>query len=142
MFGDRDYRCPWTGGEATALAAKWAHRADFADAGYQELQGVTTPEDEGGLGAVVKQYGQFSFSRVFDAGHTVSAYAPETVYRIFERTLMGVDVVTGEKSIEGGYHTEGPKTSWEWRNQLPEKAPKTCMVEGQFTETNPWNEVE
>lgn len=76
VFGDRDFRCPWTGGEATALAAKWDHQGDFADAGYQEIQGVTKKgTDHGGL---VKQYDSFSFSRVFDSGHAVSAYAPSS----------------------------------------------------------------
>lgn len=137
IFGDRDYRCPWTGGEATALAAKWEHQDDFANAGYEKLQGIVTPENEGGLQAVVKQYGQFSFTRVFDAGHSVSAYAPETVYRIFDRTINGLDVVTGTESIDGGYHTTGPTTSWQWRNTLPKPAPSTCMVEGQFQKRLP-----
>jgi carboxypeptidase C (cathepsin A) len=69
VFGDRDYRCPWTGGEATGLAAKWDHQQDFANAGYEEIQGVTKQgTDHGGL---VKQYDRFSFSRVFDSGHAV-----------------------------------------------------------------------
>jgi hypothetical protein len=80
VYGDRDYRCPWTGGQATALAAQWTGGIDFASAGYEELQGIS----ERGLdhGGVVKQAGLLSFTRVFDAGHSVSAYAPETVSRL------------------------------------------------------------
>ena len=136
IFGDRDYRCPWTGGEMTALAAKWMHQSDFAAAGYQEMQGIVTLASEGGQKALVKQSSRFSFSRVMDSGHAVSAYAPETVYRIFERTMQGLDVVSGKESAGDGYHTNGPKQSWSWRNKLPAKTPKGCMVEGQFRPYN------
>lgn len=137
IFGDRDYRCPWTGGEATALTANWTGQSGFANAGYEMLQGVTTPINEGGLRALVKQYGQFSFSRVMDAGHSVSAFAPETVYKIFERTVNGLDVVTGQQAAGKKYSTSGPTDSWSWRNKLPDQPPVTCMVEGQYTSTNP-----
>lgn len=141
IFGDRDYRCPWTGGEATALAANWTGQTGFVDAGYEEVQGIETPVEQGGLRAVTKQHGGFSFSRVLDAGHQVSAYAPETVYRIFERTLKGVDVVTGKESVGKGYSTSGPRDSWGWRNLLPSDLPPTCMVEGEWQETSPWTAV-
>lgn len=137
IFGDRDYRCPWTGGEATALTANWTGQTGFSDAGYEMMQGVTTPIDQGGLRALVKQHGQFSFSRVMDAGHSVSAFAPETVYRIFSRTINGLDVVTGEKTVGKNYSTSGPTDSWSWRNKLPDQPPQGCMIEGQYTSTNP-----
>lgn len=135
IYGDRDYRCPWTLGEKTALATKWEHQTDFANAGYEEMQGIVTPADEGGRPALVKQYGRLSFSRVYQSGHAVSAYAPETVSRIFDRTMLGLDVVAGKKSIEGdGYHTTGPKTSWSWRETMP-RVPNTCMFHGKFTKS-------
>ena len=139
IYGDRDYRCPWTGGEATALAAKWDHQDGFQAAGYEELQGTTKKGTD--HGAVVKQYERFSFSRVFDAGHAVSAYAPETVYRIFERTVLGLDAVTGKERIGPGYTTTGPATSWQWRNEYPSSPPETCILQGRFTEKNPWTAI-
>lgn len=138
VFGDRDYRCPWTGGEMTALAAKREHQSNFVKAGYEEMQGITTSASDGGYVALVKQHSRFSFSRVLDSGHSVSAYAPETVYRIFQRTMDGLDVSTGTESVDDGYHTEGPTTSWQWTNTLPKNTPETCMVEGRFQDTNPW----
>lgn len=140
IFGDRDYRCPWTGGEATALAANWTHQLEFANAGYEEMQGIQTPIAEGGLPAVVKQYGSLSFSRVLGAGHATSAYAPETVYKIFDRTLRGVDVVAGSQPVDAGYQTQGPKDSWGWRNTLPATPPTQCIVEGLFLPPNPFPE--
>jgi hypothetical protein len=137
VYGDRDYRCPWTGAEVTAKAAKWAHQQGFADAGYTKIQGITS-----GNGGLVKQYGLLSLSRIFDSGHSVSAYAPEAVYRVFQRAMFGKDVATGKVPAIGvGYHTTGPTTSWSWRNTLPADVPHTCMVEGKWTETNPWDAV-
>ncbi len=134
VYGDRDYRCPWTGAETTVKAAKWAHQQGFLNAGYEKIQGI-----KGGGRGVVKQFGLLSFSRVFDAGHAVNAYKPEATYRIFERAMFGKDIATGSESAIGvGYHTTGPTDSWGWRNTLPVDVPHTCMIEGKWTATNPW----
>jgi hypothetical protein len=137
VYGDRDYRCPWTGAEATAKAAKWTHQQGFMSAGYTKIHGITS-----GRQGLVKQYGLLSFSRIFDSGHAVNAYAPEAVYRVFQRAMFGKDVATGTKQAIGvGYHSTGPTTSWGWRNILPADVPHTCMVEGNWTKTNPWDAV-
>ncbi|KIW32326.1 uncharacterized protein PV07_03880 [Cladophialophora immunda] len=138
VFGDRDYRCPWTGGEATAKAAKWAHQPGFLAAGYEPIQGI---KGAGARHGLVKQFGALSFSRILDAGHSVSAYAPEAVYRVFERVMFGRDVATGSRSVGATYRTTGPADSWGWRNTLPANVPRTCMVEGEFTPTNPWGAI-
>ncbi|TDZ18189.1 Carboxypeptidase S1-like protein B [Colletotrichum orbiculare MAFF 240422] len=33
-----DFACNWIGGEAVSLAIPWAHRTDFAAAGYEPLR--------------------------------------------------------------------------------------------------------
>ncbi|KAK5197367.1 hypothetical protein LTR92_003306 [Exophiala xenobiotica] len=137
IFGDRDYRCPWTGGEATTKSVSWRNQKGFLAAGYQELQGL----GKGAKGGVVKQYGQLSFTRVFDSGHSVSAYAPEAVFRIFNRTTFGKDVATGQKISGADYHTTGPTDSWGWRNKMPPLIQDSCMVEGKFLSVNPWAAV-
>lgn len=139
LYGDRDYRCPWTGAETTAKAANWTNSAGFLAAGYQPLQGLS----QDAKGGVVKQYGQLSFTRVFDSGHSLSAYAPETVFRVFNRTTFGKDVVSGATVIGPDYHTTGPTDSWGWRNKMPANAPfnDTCIVEGKFLSQNPWAAV-
>lgn len=63
MYGDRDYACNWLGGEAASLAIPYVGQEDFASAGYAPIVGA------GGVGGFVRQYGNFSFSRVFQAGH-------------------------------------------------------------------------
>jgi hypothetical protein len=101
-------------------------------AGYERIQGIT-----GGSQAVVKQYGPLSFSRIFNSGHSVNAYAPEAVYLIFERATFGKDVVTGNETAGPRYSTSGTTDSWGWRNTLPASVPRTRMVEGHWTNTNP-----
>ena len=64
MYGDRDYRCPWNGGEQLSLAVEWSGSARFAEAGYEFVR--TNDSYNGG---VVRQYGNLSFTRVFEAGH-------------------------------------------------------------------------
>ncbi len=134
VHGDIDYMCPSTGAETTALAADWSGQAAFAAAGYERLQGST--EQGTDHGALVKQSGRLSFSRVLQGGHGVSAYAPSTVGKIFERTIMGLDVVTGEQEAAAGYSSKGPTDSLGFRQPLPQDLPGTCVVNGRFLKHN------
>jgi hypothetical protein len=52
------------GGEAISLAIESKLSAKFRDAGYTELH--TNEEYVGGM---VRQHGNLSFARIFDAGH-------------------------------------------------------------------------
>jgi hypothetical protein len=134
--GDRDYRVPWMGVETVAKSANWTHQSDFLRATYKKIQGVGTG-DQG----VVKQAGQLSMSRVFDSGHAVNAYAPEIVYRIFNRVMFDKDIETAGKTVTvgGGYMTKGgPTSAWDWRNTLPKNLPGTCRVDGHWTKITPW----
>ena len=64
VYGDRDLTCPWPGGESISLQANWAGAEEFRAAGYEHIQ--TNADYRGG---VVRQRGNLSFSRVFEAGH-------------------------------------------------------------------------
>lgn len=64
MYGDRDYQCNWLGGEAISLAIESKLSSNFKQAGYAEIE--TNASYVGGL---VRQYGNLSFARVFQAGH-------------------------------------------------------------------------
>ncbi len=61
-YGDADYICNWFGGEAVSLAINYTHAAEFRAAGY-------TPFLVGGqeMGEV-RQVGNFSFLRIYEAG--------------------------------------------------------------------------
>lgn len=111
MYGDRDYACNWLGGEAASLKIPWAQQDEFTEAGYTPL--VLSPVWSGGL---VRQVGNLSFTRVYQAGHLVPSYQPEAAYKIFMRSLFNKDIATGKLDLLGAhgeaYRTEGPKDTW------------------------------
>lgn len=126
IFGDRDYRCNWLAAEGLSLEAQHPGKKEFNAAGYEKI--VTNSTYDGG---VVRQHGKFSFARVFESGHSVSAYQPETVYRIFQRSMFGQDVATGKDVAGKLYSSKGPASSFGIKNKLP-KSPSGCIVEGEF----------
>lgn len=80
--------------ENVSLHLDYPEAPSFRSAGYAALQ--TNDSYQGGL---VRQHDRVSFSRVFEAGHDVAAYQPETVLRIFERAIFGRDVATGDVDV-------------------------------------------
>ena len=68
FYGDADYICNWFGGQAVSLAIKYADSKNFASAGYEPFMynGIEYGE--------VREYGNFSFTRVYEAGHEVPYY--------------------------------------------------------------------
>jgi carboxypeptidase D len=64
VYGDRDYRCPWVGVENLAIKANWTGADEFRSSGYEYVH--TNKSYDGG---VVRQHGNLSFTRVFEAGH-------------------------------------------------------------------------
>ena len=63
-YGDRDQRCPWLGGGHLSLAAEWAGAEAFGAAGYEYVHTNNTYN-----GGIVRQHGNLSFIRIFEAGH-------------------------------------------------------------------------
>lgn len=63
VYGDRDYACNWLGGEAASLGVNYSRSEEFSQAGYAPIVSLD------GVGGFVRQFGNFSFSRVFQAGH-------------------------------------------------------------------------
>ena len=123
VYGDRDFACNWIGGEAVSLAVDWSHTDGFHASGYQEI--VVNDTFNGGK---VRQYGNLSFSRVYQAGHEVPYYQPEASYKIFTRALFNKDISTGEidTAVNGSYHTEGPPDTWDTKNVPPEQPLQVC----------------
>ncbi|KAK3955614.1 Alpha/Beta hydrolase protein [Pseudoneurospora amorphoporcata] len=112
VYGDRDYICNWMGGESVSLAVAEAVRdidpkspypTQFAQAGYAPIQ------VNGREAGAVRQFGNLSFSRIYQAGHYVPAYQPETAFRVFERVISGQAVSNGARVNLGEYATQGPK---------------------------------
>lgn len=107
---------PGLGVENISLAVEYPSAQSFRSAGYANL--VTNSSYTGGL---VRQHGNFSFSRVFEAGHSVAAYQPETVYQIFQRSMFGKDVATGDIQIQSNatYSSQGPASALGTKNNVP-----------------------
>ncbi|PYH98993.1 alpha/beta-hydrolase [Aspergillus ellipticus CBS 707.79] len=125
VYGDRDYACPWIGGEEVSLHVDYSDADRFRAAGYAPVR--TSSSYVGGL---VRQFGNFSFTRVFQAGHEVPAYQPQTAYEIFYRALFNRDIATGRISTVKNpeYASEGPSSTWEVKNPVPDSPAPTCYV--------------
>jgi len=125
MYGDRDYACNWLGGETVSLAINYSSTAAFHAAGYADIQ-----VNASYVGGQVRQHGNLSFSRVYEAGHEVPAYQPETAFRIFQRALFNMDIATGSVSTlqNADYSTQGSPTTFQIKNVVPQSPAPTCYV--------------
>jgi len=63
--GDKDFICNWRGGEKWTNELEWSKKADFKGKGYTkwDVNGATAGES--------KTVDNFTFLRVYDAGHMV-----------------------------------------------------------------------
>ena len=122
MYGDRDYACNWIGGEKASLAVPYSRAADFAGAGYSPL---LTPD---GVSGMTRQFGNFSFTRVYQAGHEVPTYQPAAAYEIFMRATFNRDVATGLIPVTDELATLGPHDTWFIKNVPPEMPKPVCYI--------------
>lgn len=125
VYGDRDFACNWIGGEAVSLAIDWEHTQDYQAAGYANI--TVNDTYSGGL---VRQYGNLSFSRVFQAGHEVPFYQPETAYQIFTRALFNRDIATGQidTAANGSYASVGIADAFEVSNEPEDQPLQICYA--------------
>ncbi|OJD16314.1 hypothetical protein AJ78_03526 [Emergomyces pasteurianus Ep9510] len=125
VSGDRDYSCNWVGGENTSLSINYSDSSRFRAAGYADIR-----TNSSYIGGQVRQYGNFSFSRVFQAGHMVPAYQPETAFEVFRRVMFNMDIATGKvnTAVEKSYSTKGSPTTFQIGNEPPPKPKPTCYV--------------
>ncbi len=126
IYGDRDYICNWLGGEAisisVAAATSGSYFGGFTAAGYAPII-----VNSSYIGGVVRQYGNLSFSRIYDAGHMVPAYQPETAFQVFYRIITGTSVSTGEIVDLSVYNSSGPAIASQ-TNSLPPSPTNTCWI--------------
>ncbi|OAQ99877.1 hypothetical protein LLEC1_03659 [Akanthomyces lecanii] len=126
MYGDRDYRCPWNGAEKLSLQLQWSGAEAFRNAGYQHVK-TSGCSSKG----VVRQHGNLSFARIFDAGHDAQGYQPEIVSKLVSRAIAGKDLATGKHTTTGhgaNYTTHGPLSSFGFKNKLPEPPAVECNL--------------
>ncbi|CZS87939.1 related to carboxypeptidase C (cathepsin A) [Rhynchosporium graminicola] len=122
VYGDRDYACNWLGGEAASLTIKYSRSDQFKQAGYAPILGSDR------IGGFVRQFGNFSFSRVLQAGHEVPWYQPEVSYNIFMRAIFNKDIATGILPVFDELATIGPSSTFHFKNTVPEAPEPRCYI--------------
>jgi len=125
IYGDRDYICNWLGGEAVSFAIAGAAGPAYApwySAGYAPI--VT---NDSYIGGVVREYGNLSFARIYDAGHLVPAYQPETAFTIFSRVIEGTGISFGLPVDMSDFSTSGDANATH-TNSAPSAADPTCYL--------------
>lgn len=120
----------WLAGEASSLAINYTGTDDFRAAGYEPILASSAQDGASGL---VRQHGNLSFSRVFQAGHEVPSYQPEAALAIFNRALGNLDIATGTKDTAGGgYSSVGIADARAVRNEMPAQELAWCYVRTPF----------
>jgi len=100
-----------------------SYASAFPLAGYADIVVNSTY-----VGGAVRQFGNLSFSRIYDAGHFVPYYQPETAFTIFTRVVLGTDVSTGNLINSSNFSTTGPSSS-NHTNVAPSTQPSpTCWL--------------
>ena len=124
LYGDRDYVCNWLGGEAVSfsVAAQLSTYMPFYSAGYADIV-----VNDSYVGGAVRQFGNLSFSRIYDAGHLIPAYQPETAFTVFTRIIMGTEISTGEPVDLATFASAGDANAT-FTNTAPDQADPTCWV--------------
>lgn len=80
--GDADWICNWEGNLWAADALEWSGRTDFA---AKSLQNYTV---NGKVHGQYKAVDNLSFLRVFEAGHELPYYQPETALQVFKQMMQ------------------------------------------------------
>jgi carboxypeptidase C (cathepsin A) len=132
LYGDRDYICNWYGGEAVSLGVASQAGPDYAT-GFPAAGYAPIIVNNSYVGGVVRQYGNLSFSRIYQAGHSVAWYQPETAFQVFARIMMGTSVSTGETINLSSFNSSGPPSAYH-TDKLPAMPSATCYIRA-FQET-------
>ena len=87
------------------------------------------------IGGVVRQFGNLSFSRIYDSGHLIPAYQPETAFTVFTRVIDGTELSTGEAVDLSTFASQGPANT-SHSNSVPPQAPDVCWIRDSSTCTS------
>lgn len=139
IYGDADYICNWHGGQAisnaiaealhdfpatntTSSRSSVTYADAFAAAGYADIVVNSTY-----VGGAVKQYGNLSFSRIYDAGHFAPYFQPETAFQIFARVIFGDNLSTGTSIDLTSFASTGSANATH-KNSAPPTPAQTCWL--------------
>jgi cathepsin A (carboxypeptidase C) len=84
--GDADFICNWLGNRAWTDALEWPGQKAFQKA---ETKDLTLADDKSTKTGTVKSSGNFTFMRIFGAGHMVPMDQPEASLDFYNRWLGG-----------------------------------------------------
>ncbi|KAJ7034608.1 alpha/beta-hydrolase [Mycena alexandri] len=87
--GDADIICNWLGNQAAVLAMNWSGKAQLAATPLQNITLAGKPI------AAVANVNNFTFARVYAAGHEVPAFQPAGSLLIFEQIVAGEPLHSG-----------------------------------------------
>jgi hypothetical protein len=59
----------------------------------------------------VREAGNFTFLRVYEAGHVVPYYQPVAAQEMFRRALKGLDIAEGREKVRPTLTTKGNATA-------------------------------
>jgi hypothetical protein len=77
---------------------------------------------------MTRQLANFSFTRVFNAGHEVPSYQPRAAYEIFMRATFNRDIATGLVPVTEDLRTVGMDDVRGIKNTRPEAVEPSCYV--------------
>ena len=126
-YGDADYICNWFGGEAVSLAVNYTYSEEFRAADYAPfvVDGVEYGE--------VRQYGNFSFLRIYESGHEVPFYQPAASLAMFQRVLGNLVLADGSAPITGNYSSPGLPTATHTEPYVPLPATSSAVSSASAT---------
>lgn len=103
----------WFGGEAVSLQINYTHSDAFRRSGYipMTVNGIEYGE--------TREYGNFSFTRIYEAGHEVPYYQPIAALALFNRTINGWDSATGQVKVTADLGTMGNATATHTESFVP-----------------------
>ncbi|KAF4552649.1 Serine carboxypeptidase-like protein 5 [Elsinoe fawcettii] len=157
MYGDADWICNWLGGEAISLALAslvaestssgttpiasqplvvpsppirpvqtgqfGSYASGFPASGYADIVVNSTY-----VGGAVRQFGNLSFSRIYDAAHFAPYSQPETAFTVFSRIIAGTDISTGNQVNLSQYSSQGPAVANRTNDLFARQPEPTCWV--------------
>ena len=82
--GDKDFICNWLGNQAWAERLEWAGHEKFANASMEALE--IEGDKQRKIGEV-KSHGNFTFMRLYEAGHMVPMNQPEASLEFLNRWI-------------------------------------------------------
>jgi carboxypeptidase C (cathepsin A) len=127
IYGDADYICNWFGGEAISLAMNYSDSKSFRAAGYAPFMVDGTEYGE------VREYGNFSFTRIYESGHEVPYYQPKASLEIFKRVLDHMVIADGSKVVTDDYSTNATAKATHTNSFVPLPASSSSSASASAT---------